>query len=157
MANDPLGLQGHRAGLVSRGAAAVIDAFAVSAVCVLALVCAGVARYLVLGGPFTLPSPPRGLASAAAGGIAIGYLTWGWVSTGRTPGDQMMGLRVLARSGGRLGLARALLRVALCTFFPAGLLWVAVSRHRASLHDLVVHSIVIYDWCRGDARPGYGP
>jgi len=151
MTDDPVAAQGERAGLVSRGAAALIDAFAVSAVCVLALVCTGAIRYLLLGGPFTLPDPPRRLVPVIGGAVSVAYLTWGWVNGGRTAGDQVMGLRVLAQSGRPLGLLRALLRAVFCTAFPLGLLWIVVSRRRASLQDLIVNSSVIYDW--GRPRP----
>jgi uncharacterized RDD family membrane protein YckC len=56
------------------------------------------------------------------------------------------GLRVLDRSGRRLSVRRALLRAVLYVVFPAGLLWILVSRRNASVQDLVVGSIVIYDW-----------
>ncbi|MBO2455204.1 RDD family protein [Actinomadura barringtoniae] len=148
MTDDPAALQGERAGLVSRCSAALIDAFAVSAVCVLALVCAGAVRYLLLGGPFTLPDPPRRLLPVIGGTLSVVYLTWGWVNGGRTAGDQVMGLRVRSQSELPLGFVRALIRAVLCTAFPIGLLWITVSRHRSSLQDLMVGSAVIYDWGR---------
>ena len=33
-----------------------------------------------------------------------------------------------------------------CVLFPAGLLWVLVSRRNAAVHDLLTRSAVIYDW-----------
>jgi uncharacterized RDD family membrane protein YckC len=78
--------------------------------------------------------------------IAIGYLTCGWTWTGRTVGKQVAGLRVVDRSGRRLSAIRALPRAVLCVLFPAGLLWILVSRRNASVQDVVVGSAVIYDW-----------
>ena len=40
----------------------------------------------------------------------------------------------------------------LCVVFPVGLLWSAVSRERRSLQDLVVRSVVVYDWHRSPAE-----
>ena len=58
---------------------------------------------------------------------------------------QVFGLRLVNRSARPLRPAPAVLRAVLCLVFPAGLLWVAVSRRNASLQDLVLHSTVIYD------------
>ena len=55
-----------------------------------------------------------------------------------------MGLRVTRHSGERLHVVAALVRAWLCAVFPIGLLWVAVSPSRSSLHDLVVRSRVVY-------------
>jgi uncharacterized RDD family membrane protein YckC len=138
--------QGGRAGLVSRAVAAGIDAAVVSTCALLAGFGAGVVRY-VFSGPSVRPldlSPQ--LSTAAWCAIAIIYLTWGWVTAGRTAGDQLMGLRVVSRSGRRLGLAQAVFRAGLYVICPAGLLWVAVSRHNASFQDIIVRSVVVYDW-----------
>ena len=59
---------------------------------------------------------------------------------------QVAGLRVTDRSGGRLTLGRALVRAVLCLAFPAGLLWILVSRRNASVQDLLVGTVVVYDW-----------
>ena len=76
----------------------------------------------------------------------IGSLAAGWASTGRTVGKQVAGLRVLDQTGRRLSLRRALLRAVLYVIFPAGLLWILVSRRNASVQDLLVGTGVIYDW-----------
>jgi uncharacterized RDD family membrane protein YckC len=78
--------------------------------------------------------------------MAIGYLTFGWATTGRTLGKQLAGLRAVNRGGGRLPYPRALLRAVLCVLFPVGLLWVLVSRRNYAVHDLLVRSAVVYDW-----------
>jgi uncharacterized RDD family membrane protein YckC len=139
-------LQGHRAGFVSRVAADAIDLGVVWALGLAALLFAGVVRYLLTGPPFRTPVLPSWLGAAAGAAIAVGYLASGWASTGRTVGKQVAGLRVLDRPGRRLPLRRALLRAVLCVAFPAGLLWVLVSRYNASVQDLLVGTAVVYDW-----------
>jgi uncharacterized RDD family membrane protein YckC len=164
-------LQGRRAGFVSRVVADALDVAVVWLLGLSALLFAGVVRYLVTGPPFRMPVLPVWLNGVAWAAIAVGYLTVGWASTGRTVGKQVGGLRVLDRSGRRLRLRRALLRALLYTIFPAGLLWVIVSRRNASLQDHLVGTAVVYDWSYrhagespppGDARspspaPGSGP
>jgi len=139
-------LQGHRAGFVSRIVADAVDLGVIWALGLSALLFAGVVRYLLTGPPFRLPVLPRWLGAAAATIIAVGYLAAGWAATGRTTGKQVAGLRVLDDAGRRLPLRRALLRAALCVAFPAGLLWVLVSRRNCSVQDLLVGTSVIYDW-----------
>jgi len=139
-------LQGHRAGFVSRIAADALDLGVVWAIGLAALLFAGVVRYLLAGPPLRAPVLPSWLSAAAGTVIAVGYLGSGWASTGRTVGKQVAGLRVLDHTGRRLPLSRALLRAALYVVFPAGLLWVLVSRRNASVQDLLVGTAVIYDW-----------
>ena len=139
-------LQRHRAGFVSRVAADAVDLGVIWAIGLAALLFAGVVRYLLTGPPLRTPALPSWLSAAAGTIIAVGYLASGWASTGRTVGKQVAGLRVLDRAGRRLPLRRALLRAALCVLFPAGLLWVLVSRSNASVQDLLVGTAVVYDW-----------
>ena len=61
-------------------------------------------------------------------------------------GKQVAGLRVLDRVGRRLSVGRAFARAVLYVLFPAGLLWVLASRRNASVQDLVVRTVVVYDW-----------
>ena len=139
-------LQGHHGGLVSRLVADAVDLGVVWVMGVAAILIIGVLRFVLVGPPFQLPVLPGWMLSTAGGAIAVGYLASGWAGTGRTVGKQLAGLRVLHRSGRRLSLRRALLRAVLYVVFPAGLLWVLVSRRNASVQDLVVGSVVIYDW-----------
>jgi len=139
-------LQGHHAGLVSRLVADAVDLGVVWAIGLAAMVATGAVRYLLAGPPFLLPVLPGWMRSAAGVAIAVGYLTSGWAGTGRTLGKQLAGLRVLDRSGRLLSMPRALLRAVLYVAFPAGLLWALVSRRNASVQDLAVGSVVVYDW-----------
>jgi uncharacterized RDD family membrane protein YckC len=139
-------LQGRRAGFVSRVVADALDVAVVWALGLSALLFAGVVRFLVTGPPFSMPVLPVWLNTVAWAAIAVVYLTVGWSFTGRTIGKQVGGLRVLDRSGRRLRVLRALLRAVLYVVFPAGLLWVLVSRRNASVQDHLVGTAVVYDW-----------
>jgi uncharacterized RDD family membrane protein YckC len=138
--------QGRRAGLVTRFAAAVIDGLCVA----LALLAGylGLSGLLFIVDPrgFTFPSPDLLLSLTAAFVVTVLYLTVGWWLAGRSYGSLVMGLRVLNPWGGRLHLVGAFVRAVLCTIFPVGLLWVAVSRDNRSAQDVVLRTSVVYDW-----------
>jgi uncharacterized RDD family membrane protein YckC len=103
------------------------------------------ARFVWLPIAFTWPRPTTEVTVVVAGVIAAVYLTVAWATTGRTYGAGLLGVRVLARWGGRLGWARASARALACVLFPVGLLWCAISPTRRSAQDVVLGSIVIYD------------
>ena len=137
---------GEGAGVVSRAVAATVDV----AVVLLALL----AGYLAVAGarlvlrPRRFAWPEPGSATLATLGIAlmVVYLAVCWSTTGRTVGDQLMGIRVVNDRSERIGLAHALMRSMACVVFPLGLLWCAVDRRRRSVQDLLVRTTVIYDW-----------
>jgi uncharacterized RDD family membrane protein YckC len=140
-------LQEHsRAGFVSRTAADLIDAVVVCLGVVIIVMTASMFRALFAGTAFSLPKLP---SVATAGWISVvffGYLTFFWTTTGRTPGKQASGLRVVTSRGQRLGLARAAARALVCVVFPIGLLWVLVSTRNRALHDVLLRTAVVYDW-----------
>ena len=143
--------QGHRAGLVTRTAAAAID----FGIVIIALgVCYfGVSAFLFVLDPRTfnaLPAPPPWLLYSAGCLLLIVYVGVSWMGSGRTYGNHVMGLRVVNRKGNRLHPLASFVRAALYAIFPIGLFWVLVSGHNRSLQDLVVRTSVIYDW---DVRP----
>jgi uncharacterized RDD family membrane protein YckC len=142
-------LQGHRAGFASRAVAATIDLAVVALLELMCLLFAALVHYLVVGPPFGAPDFPHWLSVAAAAAIPAAYLTAGWTTVGRTVGMQVLGLRLLARSGRPPGLAASLLRAVLSLAFPVGLLWTLVSRRNASIQDLVLRTVVVYDWSYG--------
>jgi uncharacterized RDD family membrane protein YckC len=144
--NPATAAQGQAAGLISRCIASVVDLLVVVAV-----VLAGYlvfALVLLVSRPrrFAWPATAPGLLAWLGCVVAVLYLGAFWSGTGRTIGDQLMGLRVRTRQGRRLRPSRALLRALLCVVFPLGLLWSAVSRARRSVQDLVVGSEVVYEW-----------
>ena len=94
---------------------------------------------------FRWPQPSPGLTVGVLLAVAVGYLAAGWAMAGRTYGDRLLGLRVLSTRRELLGWARSVLRAAVCVLWPIGLLWCAVDRRRASVADLVVRSVVVYD------------
>jgi uncharacterized RDD family membrane protein YckC len=138
--------QGRRAGLISRVLAAAVDVAVVVAVLLGAY--AGWATLLFLVNPrgFHFPDPSLILGLAAGCVVSAGYLTVAWATTGRTLGNQVMGLRVVNRRGDRVRLLSAFLRALLYIVLPIGLFWVAVSRSNRSLADVVLRTSVIYYW-----------
>jgi uncharacterized RDD family membrane protein YckC len=144
--------QGARAGVVSRTAAMILDIGA------LALATAAVYGAWVLIRLLAHPIRfrwdmlrPHVLIPFALV-VAVVLLTATWSLWGRTPGDRVMGLRVIRTSDSTLHVGRAFVRAVLCVAFPVGLFWCAFSRRNASLQDLLVGSSVIYDWApRGTA------
>jgi uncharacterized RDD family membrane protein YckC len=76
------------------------------------------------------------------------WIAWWWF--GKTVGKAVLGLRVVARSGGRVGWARALVRLVgygLSTAaFGLGFLWVALDPKRRGWADMLARTRVVYDW-----------
>ncbi len=103
-------------------------------------------RFLIAPRRFHWPVPGTLPLGALGWGLLIVYLAVAWNATGRTLGKQMMGLRVERRDGSGLGLGTAFVRAVICAAFPIGLVWSLVSRERASVHDLIVRTKVVYDW-----------
>jgi uncharacterized RDD family membrane protein YckC len=140
------GLQGLRAGLFSRIVANVIDlAVVFAAVAAIYVGWAGV-KLLWQGADFSRPTPGVAIAIVVAEALHVLYFAFAWTTSGRTIGNQVMGLRVLGRDGGLLHPGMAMLRAFVCVLVPFGLLWAGVSREHRSLQDLVLRTSVIYDW-----------
>ncbi len=147
-------LQLSRAGFVSRVLADVIDLAVVCALWIGLLLLASMARFLVLGPPFVVVSAAPVLEGPVSFAIGVLYLGYFWGTTGRTPGKQVLGLRVVDPARGQLGAWRAVARAILYLLFPIGLLWVLVSRRNVSVQDLVVRSAVAYDWAYRNVEEG---
>jgi uncharacterized RDD family membrane protein YckC len=146
--------QGHRAGLMTRIAAAAIDLGIV--IVALGVCYLGVSAFLFLRDPpsFSPPAPSPLVMYVAGGLLLMLYLAVSWMGNGRTYGNHVMGLRVVNRRGHRLHPVVSFVRAALYVVFPIGLLWVLVSGHNRSLQDLIVRTSVIYDWyARGMPHP----
>jgi uncharacterized RDD family membrane protein YckC len=136
------------AGVASRGAALVVDAFAI------------VAGTAVVGGAASLVAAVVGglrpewlaqtLLSLAAVAIAVGYFVVFWQTAGQTPGMRLMGVRVLpTRHDGRLTGWQAILRtiglaLAIIPCFLGFLPALFDSRRRA-LPDYLAGTVVVYD------------
>lgn len=140
------GLQGQRAGIVSRFLADAIDMLLiVGAVIGVYFAMSGV-RFLLHPRRFTWPEVSALNLGALGWILLIAYLTIGWANTGRTFGKNVLGLRVVTSLGSGLPLWRSFVRAGLCALFPIGLFWSAVSSGNRSIQDLIVRTTVIYDW-----------
>lgn len=141
--------QGRRAGLVSRLAANTIDLVLI--VIAMTGMYLGVCGLIFLWNPsrFRFPSLSNIPILLVGGAVLVGYLTACWVSTGRTYGDFILGIRVVDRRGARMRFTTAAARALFCTVFPIGILYVAISPKNRSVQDLVLRSYVIYDWSHG--------
>jgi uncharacterized RDD family membrane protein YckC len=140
------GYQGTAAGVATRFAASAMDGVVVG-VSLLAAYGGYIALRLVVSPrTFEAPDPTWAGVAVTFHCAVVVYLTLAWWIGGCTIGDRVMGLQVVRRRGGRVGLLRALTRAALCVVFPIGLLWCAVDPSRRSLQDLVVRTSVVYNW-----------
>ena len=138
--------QGHHAGVVTRCVAAAVDTALVAVVLLGAYAVVAGVRFLLNPRHFHLPDLPLD-GSVAVGAVVLGcYLTAAWALSGRTYGDLLMGLRVVTVQGDGVGWLRAAGRAAAYLVLPIGLLWVAVDPHCRSLQDLVLRTVVVYDW-----------
>jgi uncharacterized RDD family membrane protein YckC len=143
--------QGARAGLVSRAFADIVDAVAILLCLVIGYLAVSAVLFSVRPRRFAFPAPGRSWVLFIALVVAVCYLSFGWYLTGRTPGKQLAGLRVVTESGGPLGFPRAFSRAMLCLVFPIGLLWTAFSVKSSSAQDLLLRTGVIYDWKKRSA------
>jgi uncharacterized RDD family membrane protein YckC len=138
--------QGARAGLVSRVAANTVDFGVVAGVLAGGYLAFAALRFLWSSRTFSFPTAPFGLLLLLGAAVAVVYLTGSWMTTGRTYGDHLLGLRVLNPWGQRLRIGGALLRALAYVVFPIGLFWVAVSRENRSVQDVLLRTSVVYDW-----------
>lgn len=140
-------IQRARAGLVSRVLAAGVDLLVVAAAVVGAVAAASVWRYFFSGGVTLALRWPSQLGLASLGGSLLTiYLAWGWARTGRTFGKRILGLALVTSRGSRVAWPVALLRAILYVVFPLGLLWSGISRTNRSVQDVLLRTVVVYDW-----------
>jgi uncharacterized RDD family membrane protein YckC len=147
-----LRLQGHYAGIVSRLASFLVDAFVVVTLFSLG---GQVLEFLVKAvGSEDFTFSDRPLANAVAlAAWAFLYAFYPLYVAGRTFGMAVFGLRAVATDGSDLDGRHAALRV---LAFPLsflllgfGFLLILLRRDRRALHDLIATSAVVYSW---DAR-----
>lgn len=137
--------QGLRAGIASRALAAAVDVVVVAGLGTGALFVWSLLRSLGRRSfEFTLPGSISLFVLCEL--LLCLYLWFGWSSTGRTIGKQIMGLRIVDAQGRLLRPMWALLRAILCVVFPVGLLWCVVSQGNRSAQDVLLRTSVIYDW-----------
>ena len=139
--------QGHRAGILTRMIASVLDAAVVAIMmCGIYLGWAG-CKFLLDPRTFTWPQAHSvlvGLSTALC--VTTLYLAAMWALTGRSYRGHVMGLRVVNFRGQRMRPIGALVRATFCVFFPIGLLWCAVNHENRSIQDIALRTLVIYDW-----------
>lgn len=140
------GLQGHRAGIVSRFLADAIDLLVIVVAVVGVYLGVSVVRFLLHPRRFTWPEVSALNLGTLGWILLIVYLTIGWANTGRTWGKGVLGLRVVSSKDAGLPLWRAFVRATLCALFPIGLFWSAISTRNQSVQDLLVRTTVVYDW-----------
>jgi uncharacterized RDD family membrane protein YckC len=133
-------------GLVTRAIAWVIDAAVVNGVAVLT----GAAIVLALS-VFSIAHTVRD-ALVAAGGVAfliwaLSYFVVFWATTGQTPGNRLMQIRVTHASGAILKPRQAIVRVIglVLSILPlfAGFLPVLFNDRRRGLADWMANSVVV--------------
>lgn len=141
------------AGLFTRATALVVDALAINVIAVLV----GAAGDLIASA-----AGHRGgidVVQAVAGGGAwliwvIVYFVWFWTLTGQTPGNRLMGIRVVRAKGGLISAPKGMLRVVATVIaalpLGAGFLPVLVDERRRGLHDRIAGTVVI--WVEQDDR-----
>jgi uncharacterized RDD family membrane protein YckC len=151
----PVEEQVGRAGVVTRLLAATVDIAVVAGTVVLVYFAVAAARFAWSPLTFRWPTPSAPVSGAMFVAVAAVYLTVAWARSGRTRGGSLLGLRVVSARLEPLGWWRAATRAVAYVVFPLGLLWSAVSSHRRSVQDILVRSVVVYDWHRdGGARLG---
>ncbi|MCC3317231.1 RDD family protein [Nocardia africana] len=143
----------HRtAGIVTRSIASGVDVAVVLALVAASYLCLAFARLLFSPQDFTWPDAGAVMSTGVFIVVSMLYLTGCWAVSGRTVGAVMMGLRVVTRGGELIGWPRALVRAVLCVMFAVGLFWVVVDPRRYSLQDIVLRTMVVYDW-QPESRP----
>jgi len=138
------------AGIVSRGAAAIID------VIVFAALSAGMLFFLqafvamVNTEPFGESTIGSGVAAFAISWLLLFYFAGSWAVTGRTLGEGLMGLRVVRAKGGRVKALRSFVRFLFTfvslAFLGLGFAWMLIDRRRRTWQDIVARTVVVYDF-----------
>jgi uncharacterized RDD family membrane protein YckC len=147
-----IGLQGHYAGIVTRLASFLVDAFTVALLYALAGAALEFLISSVGGDEFTFRDHPF-VASTGLVVWAFLYFAYPLAVSGRTFGMALFGLRAVRRDGGDLDARHAVIRV---IAFPLsflllgfGFLLILLRRDRRALQDLIAKTAIVYSW---DAR-----
>ncbi|MGW7680542.1 RDD family protein [Kribbella sp. NPDC054772] len=137
--------QGRPAGLVTRTAAGVVDLIVVLVLLTAGYLAVNALLFVINPRHFHLLTVSAVFSRTASLVVLAVYLAAAWTITGKTFGCQVMGLRVVNSSGGRIRVWVALVRAILYTLFPIGLVLCVMRRHR-SLQDMLLRTRVVYDW-----------
>jgi uncharacterized RDD family membrane protein YckC len=147
---------GHYAGPVTRALAYIVD---VSIAVIVFEVTVAVCVYLVdlvTHADVQTQDVPTWLAALVFGGWLFVYFGGSWAASGKTAGMALVGVRVVSGDGTPLERWRGLLRapalgLSLMTF-GIGLVGIVVGRRHRGLQDVLVGSVVVYDWDARSAR-----
>jgi uncharacterized RDD family membrane protein YckC len=142
---DAREFQGERAGFATRFLASVIDVALVAGL--MMMVWLGIEILQLIFTPGVNVDAP-GAGTLVLWGYIFTTLYWtaSWSTSGRSIGAWVMGVRVVNRKGERVHLPIAFARAAFSVAFPIGLAWAIISRRNRSVQDVVLRTIVIYDW-----------
>jgi len=133
-------------GLVTRALAFGIDAALINAIALIVAALVGLTFSVI-----KIPHEVKVVAAAVGGAVyllwTVGYFTTFWATTGQTPGNRLMRIRVVPASGTRLPPRRALVRflgltLAIIPLF-AGLLPILVDDRRRGLQDFLARTVVV--------------
>jgi uncharacterized RDD family membrane protein YckC len=149
--------QGQHAGIVTRSMAGVVDGLTIVAIVLAWWVGFGAVRFLAHPARFTIPNYPLLVDGVFWCIVAVVYFTVAWATSGRTVGAQLLGLRVVNRHRKPVRWGVSALRAALCVIFPVGMLWTMVSRQNLSAQDILLGTLVIYDWRTHATRDKHDP
>lgn len=142
---DARDFQGERAGFTTRFLASCIDIAVIAAV--MFSVWLGIEILQLIFTPGVEVDSPAAATLVVWGYLLMSlYWTVAWATSGRSIGARLMGVRVVSRKGERLSWPVSLARGAFSVGFPFGLGWALVSRRNRSVQDVVLRTIVIYDW-----------
>lgn len=142
---DAREFQGERAGFATRFLAGCID-IAIIAVVMFSLWLGTEILQLIFTPGVEIDSPRPATLVVWGYALMTFYWTVSWATSGRSLGSRLMGVRVVNRKGGRVRWLIAFARAAFSVGFPIGLGWALVSRRNRSVQDVVLRTIVIYDW-----------
>jgi uncharacterized RDD family membrane protein YckC len=133
-------------GLVTRGIAFAVDSAVINLVALVVSVSVGLALSVLD------PSANAETVALAVAGVAyvlwsVGYFVTFWSTTGQTPGDRLLQIRVCRADGDVLRPRKSLLRfgaMMLCALpLFAGFLPILVDSRRRGLHDMLAGSVVV--------------
>jgi uncharacterized RDD family membrane protein YckC len=133
------------AGIVTRGSALAIDAVLINLIAVIV----GAAINLIaglFGNDVNFDAVEAVIAGAVWFAWVGAYFITFWDVTGQTPGDRVLGIRVVSQDGGELNFWQALRRfggLVLCVLsFGIGFIPVLIDKRRRGLHDMLAGTVV---------------
>ena len=116
-----------------------------------------VVRFLISRNDFSVVAPDVWVTVVAQWCIIVMYLGTNWASTGRSIGKIMLGLQVLRANDDALTPRRAFTRAVFCATWWPSLLWIFVSKRNAALHDVALHTKVVYSWRHPETQVPHRP